>query len=192
MNVPTGISTHFSSWNTHDPPQTGGVRFPLSHSSWQLLRRTRLNQSINIQPVHTHVHVCGGGPRSKRGNVSRVTCRIHRTVGRFVTGIIPWHVPLTSLLTSHKAPLPYGARKIINAFTKAILHLPSASRIQHTTQKLAFANFPYFERIKAGLWYHLAVCMSLYPLYQLFNAGTSIYQTRYMSLYQSPPHWLTT
>jgi hypothetical protein len=45
------------------------------------------------------------------------------------------------------------------------------------------AYFPYFKKLKVGLWDYLAVCMSVclhvYP-YQLLNAWTNIYETWYV------------
>jgi hypothetical protein len=41
--------------------------------------------------------------------------------------------------------------------------------------------FPYFEKIKIGLWYHhvlcVHVCLWIPPPQQLFNAWTSLYET---------------
>jgi hypothetical protein len=40
--------------------------------------------------------------------------------------------------------------------------------------------FPDFEKVKVGLWYHFAVCVSLYPPYQRLNAWPSLYETWYI------------
>lgn len=55
---------------------------------WQLLRSTRRIQSINTQPVHTHVLDCGGGNRSKRCNIARARASTYGTVGRLMGGYI--------------------------------------------------------------------------------------------------------
>jgi hypothetical protein len=42
------------------------------------------------------------------------------------------------------------------------------------------AYFPYFEKMKVGLWYHHAVCVSVNPPCQLLNAWTNLYETWYI------------
>jgi hypothetical protein len=45
--------------------------------------------------------------------------------------------------------------------------------------KYFLVYFPYLEKIEAGLCDLHAVCVSVYPLYQLLNAWTNLYETWY-------------
>jgi hypothetical protein len=52
-------------------------------------------------------------------------------------------------------------------------------KLQVALLLLFSANFPYFEKIKVGLCDLHAVCVSMYPPYQLLNALTNLYETWY-------------
>jgi hypothetical protein len=59
--------------------------------------------------------------------------------------------------------LPYSQNPIIECCSPPIL-----------------VYFPYYEKIKVGLWDHHAVYVFMYPYYRLLNDWTSLYETWYV------------
>jgi hypothetical protein len=50
----------------------------------------------------------------------------------------------------------------------------------YVPESYLLAYFSYFEKIKIGIWNHLAVWVSMYPPHQHLNVWTNLYETWYM------------